>query len=473
GFCTTGIAIVAGAAQVLWSQRELATARQQSQLHLATADNNYWHGRNLVEHWQKSLVHRLADIPGAEAIHAQMLAETIDYYQAFLQKSATDPNLASDIAAARAGLAAALASYGDTAQSLVVYQQAIDDLRRLDQQDSTLPLRMATLHNDLAVVLLRNNRALDAVTQLQSAQACLANASPSTSVASEQLETRAAIHVNLARAYQLVDDGPAEATALDEAESLYRQLLARSESSTQHPNQVLPDKQTTPAFTAQHTRSELATVLDQRALLLASTDLKTALTISQSAVAMHSENLELNPTQSQLPNDRQNLQPPLPWAQRLAASQHNYAVLLWRSGDSDQARRQFQAAIGTKQSLTERFPDRREHTLDLALSYNGLGKLESKLHNWLAAVANFEQASHSYQTLQPNLTTDNQLMLAETLSNLLQAQLQLQKTDLSDNNNNNNTQATQQQLKDLLGQIERSSLSEPETATLHRLEVGL
>ncbi len=118
GIAATCLSITIGAAQVLLKHNQLVATRIESQHNLATAEDNYWQGRHLVQRWNKDIVRKLADIPGAEALQARMLTDTIDYYQAFLTKAQSqveqkdgrataDPALAKDVAAARLGLAAA------------------------------------------------------------------------------------------------------------------------------------------------------------------------------------------------------------------------------------------------------------------------------------------------------------------------------------------------------------------------------
>jgi eukaryotic-like serine/threonine-protein kinase len=391
GLVATMMAVVAGSVQVLLTQRKLESAQAESQIHQANAEKSYWQGRNLIEHWNRNLIRRLADIPGAEVVHSQMLTDTIGYYQSFLEKSATDPELAVDIAAARVGLAAALDQSGDTAKSVQTYCQAINDIEKFDQRDADNLRQLALARNDLAVVLLRSDRAAEAAEQLQLAS----NNLQAIESGSGETEYLAAIEVNLARAFQLLGRRQDEETSLDRAEDMYRTLLAKQ-----------PDKA--------DLTSELATVLDHRALLHAGQHPQAALNTSQAALMLHRRCMA-------------TVDPPSKWRQRLGASLHNHAVLSLQHNAPDVSRQHFLEAIEVKQSLAERFPHRQEQWEDLAISFAGLGRLEYQCNNWMVAQENFNKAYQSLTHLSQNSpAAAQQLAIAEALISLLESHLNAQ-----------------------------------------------
>lgn len=405
GALATCTATTVGAIQVLLAQNKLAATRVESQSNLAMADNNYWQGRNLVQRWNKEVVQKLADIPGAEALHASMLADTIDYYQSFLAKTQStrgaegsapagltaDPALAKDVAAARLGLAAALDAGGRSSEAIANYRLAIEQLEALSSPvvesaaidtNATVHSRLAIAQNDLAVVLLRTEKFDEARQNLRSAQQLLDQGEEHPD------DLLAAIEANLARVYQATGDKQAQAASLEKSEMLYRRAIEKA----------------SPGVATHALRSELAANLDFRSLMLADSDRALAVTLSQQAIELHKACCEFASA-------------PLDWFRRLAASQHNYGVLLLEDGQVAFARTAFQNAIDTKMTVGRRSGLRPGTGADAAATYLALGRLESRESETTAALECFRQARAAIKhDLSTQPTVEKQLLLAESLA---------------------------------------------------------
>ena len=432
GIMATCLSITVGAAQVLLTRSQLAATRMESEHNLATAEINYWQGRNLVQRWNKDVVRKLADIPGAEAIQARMLTDTIEYYEAFLSQAQsqaqrqdsrgpTDPALAKDVAAARLGLAAALDARGQTDRAMQAYAQAIEELKRISSLDTTVNSKLAIAHNDWAVVLLREGQAEQAKQQLNAALECLTTSQP------EQLADTAAMHANLARAAMALGDAKSQAQELEQSETIYRQALPQASTDSQR----------------QALQSELAAVLDLRALSLADRDKPAATALSQQAVALHKSCCETAGA-------------PLDCLRRLAASQHNLAVLLMEQNQLDAARRMFQDAIGTKLMIGRRTGLRPGTGADAAVSYLTLGRLERRQQQSAAASENFRQSIAAIQHDLVSLPSlENKLLLAESLASYWR----LSKDE-----------KTRLELQELLKEIRSSALTESQSSIVTKLE---
>lgn len=351
GLVATLLAVSLGTARVLLAQRDLKSAQVQSQIHRETAEANYWQGRNLVEHWHRDIIRRLADLPGAEDLHAQMLSDTIAYYESFLERAADDSHLAADIVRARLGLAAAVDQSGDSQRAVSLFEKAIASLERLARSDVDCIRPLALARNDLAVVLLRLQRVGPAAELLQQAWQQVKQ----LPLPAQEEEYLAAILVNLARAHQLQSRPRDEQAALDQAEELYRKLIIQSPNN----GDLL---------------SELATVLDHRALLMASHDAQAALRISGDAIAMHRRSHATKSQPEELPSAK--------WRQRLAASLHNHAVLAMQGGDPVCAERSFRESIEIKSALVKLHPQRPERWRELAGSYEGMANFEADRMGW-------------------------------------------------------------------------------------------
>lgn len=393
GMAATCLSITLGAAQVLFTQSQLAATRIESSNNLALADENYWQGRNLVQRWNKEVVQKLADIPGAEALQANMLSDTIEYYQSFLEKAQSqvvdstshqtaDPALAKDIAAARLSLAAAFDANGQTGPAIETYQQGIEELASIRSRDHSVNSRLAIAQNDLAVVLLRDGRPKDARQLLDDAQSLLEQTSP------RQEDVQAAIGANLARAYEALGDTPSQIAALVQSEKIYRQAIEETKTEVERG--------------ALH--SELGAVLDFRALCLAKSDQALATQLSQEAVACHQASCRAEGA-------------PLDWLRRLAASQHNLAVLLLEQGQYAAARSSFAEAIATKLMIGQRSGLKQGTGADAAISYLAWGRMESRLSQSAAAQDCFKQAEAAVRhDLAIQKSPENQILLGESLA---------------------------------------------------------
>ncbi len=430
GLLATCLSTTVGASIILLTRDQLRESQAESKNNLLLAEDNYWQGRNLVQRWNKDVVRKLADIPGAEALHTSMLADTIAYYQAFLEKAqsargktegVTDHELAKDIAAARLGLASALDAIGQTQQSIDVYRQALVDLRALGHADPVVLSRTAIGENDLAVVLLRTGQVTSARQHLEAALQSLASSATVTT------DLRAAIHLNMARVHRALGDSPAEQAALTQAEALYREAL-----------QTLNDARQVSAI-----NSELGAVLDLQALVLAERDPKTAIGLCRRAIELHQSACSADAV-------------PLEWRRRLAASEHNLGVLWLEQGDIDAARRTFEQAIATKLDIGKRSGLRPDSGADAATSYLALGRLESRQRRTARALECFEQAIAAVKhdrASQPTL--ENQLLLAESLG----SHFRLSKDA-----------AFRLECQGLLKGLDRSALSDPQLKIVDRLD---
>lgn len=107
---------------------------------LNKSEDHYRQARSILDTLGASSAKRLADIPAADSVRQDILAQTIDYYEQFIASSVSDPLLRHDVARTRLEIASltALSSDYDTASR--AYRSALESLVHSngDQTDSQL-----------------------------------------------------------------------------------------------------------------------------------------------------------------------------------------------------------------------------------------------------------------------------------------------------------------------------------------------
>ncbi len=369
GGLATIAALLVGSAQVWLARQELQLALTKSEERRLFAEETYWQARSLLNRWNHEVITPLGDIAGADEVRSRMLADTIAYYESFLEKSVLsehlrdDPELVSDMANARAQLAASLMQAGLYAKAQRNFEMAIADWQKVDRREDDQKLAVAT--NDLGLAYLNQGDAKEAIKQLQLSLQVYASLN-----ANQQQDIRADVaplHVNLARAFGQLGDSQRELSSLDTAADLYRQLLKDDPQRTE-------------------LASEFATVLDHLALQHAHTKPAKGVELGEEAVAIHERCTT---------SDRGSPK----YAQRLGASLHNLAVLLFNDGQKEAARRRFHEAVATKLELTSTHASWPSHWRELALSQRGLAELECELGCWQESQTQLEGAKESLEHL--------------------------------------------------------------------------
>ncbi|MEN1678958.1 MAG: protein kinase [Planctomycetota bacterium] len=116
----------------------VAAALKQSQASATLAQTHYRQARAAVDHFGGDLADRLAELPGAETLRRELLADTLAYYKQFLATAERDADLRSDIAATHFKSGAIALRLGDVANARASYQKAVDAWRMEDASPQTL-----------------------------------------------------------------------------------------------------------------------------------------------------------------------------------------------------------------------------------------------------------------------------------------------------------------------------------------------
>ena len=364
GLCLSIVVLMIAMSQV-WIARNVAqTAFRESQLHLQSSQENYWRGRRLLDQWNDQLVPQLSEIRGAESVRSEMLAGTIQYYEAYLDQALNDPNLGVDTETARLRLAGAYVQLGDTTRAIENFQKGIEQLT--NRLSTLIPDHMRALyiaHNDLGLVYLKQGLARDAVQQLQCSIDGHEHLMESYPENSDYQANLAAAHLNLAQALRACDDDANELAHRHLAEKSYRNLLK--------------DRPDLIAY-----RSELATLLDHRAVSMARTDLIEAIRVSEEAIQLHASCVHAATVR------------PREW-QRFGASLHNLAVLQSQNGLTESSLKTFEKAIEIREMLVRAEPTRADYVVELESTRKAARMVESQQPDVSNAKAHVDREERS------------------------------------------------------------------------------
>ncbi len=422
--------------QVWVARRDLDVALRDVTTHLDASNANYWQGRNLLDRWNETVIQELALVPGAEGVHTQLLTETIEYYESFLNSASGDLLLPQDIAVARMQLAAAYEQLGDDIRALEFYRLGFSEWNDAHDRFTPAFVRQSLVaRNDMALVQLKLG---DTAAAIENLRQTIHSYEALDTLASKELDAlagSAAAHVNLAQCYRVTGQLPLEEDSLKTAERIYRDAISL------HPNRL-------------SLKSELGAVLDHQAVLLSQDDLQSACSVAETAVILHTESI-IKEHQS------------LAELRRLGASLHNCAALLSRANSMDASRQRFREAIAIREKLTRWFPTDAGHWRDLAISLNAMAMLECQLESWDQAQLLFEKSIDTLRILIDEVDTrpqvPHQLALADTLTNLLKIQSRV-PNHLSENE----SQIRLDQLTKVLAETSANPLSEQDRLLLDR-----
>ena len=117
---------------------------------------------------------RLAEVPQAEPVRRQMLAEAIEFYRTMQQRQPTDPNLRIDLLVANERTGVLQRRLGQSVEGLETLQKVVDEAERLLVDlpaDRRLLQISITANNSLARALTGNGRGAEAKVALQRALA--------------------------------------------------------------------------------------------------------------------------------------------------------------------------------------------------------------------------------------------------------------------------------------------------------------
>ncbi|REK15730.1 MAG: serine/threonine protein kinase [Planctomycetota bacterium] len=384
-------AIIALSAGILLVNRERTKAEQS----FARAEDYFKQAQGTVDKFGSQFAGRLAEVPGAESVRRELLADTLEYYETFVEQAGDDPALRAELATTQGKIGALNDQLGlrDEAidahrkaiamlEGLVAAQPEVDDYRR----------RLAVCRNNLGLTLSRAGRFEEALDQLQQAIAA------QQQLVSEQAQADG-LHSELAVSFVNLGDLQRQQGADDAAEASLREAIRLQE-------QLAETARRGDGTGNVEWLRNLAATYNQLAAL-AGQDPADAVGWYEKAVAYQRQALEAQPEGLRHKSD-------------LATWLNNLAAARARTGDLEKAAATYSEAIDLQQDLLRIAPLDRAYRRDLAVSYNNLGLAHTRLRDPENAQRCFRNALgfHRQLVAERPLDLDVQSSLGGVYNNL-------------------------------------------------------
>ncbi len=337
--------------------------KTKAQQDFARAERYFRQAQDTVDRFGSQFAERLAQVPGAEPVRRELLAETLAYYQQFVDQAGDDPRLWADLALTHAKIGSLNDQMGLTTEAIAAHDKAVALLETLAGEHAD----QAAYRADLAVCL--NNRALalgragrtdEAVQSLRRAitlQKQLAAEDPRTTRYEAEL---ALSHSNLGTLQR-------ETGAMQDAETSFRRAVQLGERlAARAPHDVSVARNLAAAY---NNLAALDTTPNQTA-----------------AVELYQQAAQYQRAAARGHEGR--------WQYRreLATTLSNLGAAQVHAGQQEEAAKTYQAAIALQKELLRIMPLDRAFRRDLAVSYNNLGLLHTNLRQGPTAEVCFRNA---------------------------------------------------------------------------------
>jgi serine/threonine protein kinase/tetratricopeptide (TPR) repeat protein len=316
--------------------------QMRTQSHLERGNRNYYQARAAVDFLGLQVADRLMSIPGSESLRQDVLAETLSYYQAFIEASNSDPRLMPDVAETRLKIARLVRMAGNSVDAENAFQHATDSLQQAWLQSQEQRVLVTYLH------------ALHEVAMLQCERGELAKAQQTLNRVDSLMPSLADPHIK--SFVQALLENNLAILAHRKGERV--QSLAHAQAAVRmldRPDAALPPGATFDSiqdFTAD-ALNNLGVVLDE------SGDVEHAMRVTQKAI--HLRESEVHSRNSP---DQQR---------RLALAFSNVAVLQWKAGQLDAAIYSYQQSVELLERVIKSLPGLLGPRRELAVTLNNLG----------------------------------------------------------------------------------------------------
>jgi serine/threonine protein kinase/tetratricopeptide (TPR) repeat protein len=375
------LAVIVGqlANSLVLFQQQIETERA-----LATAQENLHQAHAVLDRFGARYAEQLAAIPGAEGVRAQMLEDSLSFYEQFESQTADDPALASDLALAynRMGTLSERLGKNEAALEKHLAARTLWEARIADEPANAEYARnLALCDNNIGLLLAEFGRGSEALEALQRGQQIqrdlLGKEAASAALATELATTCNNLGLVLRQVGRRNE-------AIDE----FRAAIALQESLV---------KKTPEDEAALHV---LAASYNNLGSLLDATASDEAATNYHQAIALERQLVESHPINRLYQGD-------------LARTYNNLGFVLARNQDWQNAELCYLDAVKIQEHLVKQSPLAGSYTRDLAISYNNLGMVQNRDERCAEAEASFRRAIRLQQRLLTAVPTD-----AGTLSNL-------------------------------------------------------
>ena len=364
--CVAMLATVGLAASTLMiagAHSRATTALEESEANRERAEEYYRQAREVVDRFGARLAEQLADVPGAESVRAELLRDTLGYYQAFTEFAATDPTLQADLAYTHFKAGKIHEQIGDAARALAEYEKALTAFERLgggEGENSDFRAELALCHNDMGLLL---------------------------GAAGEIDDARAALGEALVIQEQLAADSPGEARFLnDKALTLGNlgMIEHRAGRSEEAEERFLAAAAIQKQLVDQHPeeleyQNALGVTFNNLTIVCARTEPSRAEEVCRKALAIQEGLSEARPKSVKYLGD-------------LAISYSNLGTIEGHRGHVAEAIQAYHQAVEIRRRLLRIAPSVIRFRSDLAVSCNNLGQLYQKLEEHVKALECFDEA---------------------------------------------------------------------------------
>ncbi len=359
-----------GAVLLAREKTKKEAALVQSRRHLAQSQKNFQHAREVVDRFGIQLVDQLQGTPGTERLRQQLLVETLNYYQGFLNQVGTGADLQEQLAMTHLKAGVVTAKLGANKKAIDEYRAAQQILAGVikDKPDAPeLRSQLALSRNNLALLLAgqgHTDAALAEYEQAISAQQHLVATNPDNVTFAGHL---AESHVNRGTLLGQVGETDAAIQSLTHAVTI---LHETSTAAPDNPRQA----------------RNLAIAYNNLSFVQRTLDANLA---EQSALRA----VEILRQFSDAPNVSDACQADL------ALCYCNLATIQGADDRTAEAIESYGQAIALRESLVRRSPDVVRHRSELGASLNNLALLEIRRGDVPAAAASFRYANRLFAAL--------------------------------------------------------------------------
>jgi serine/threonine protein kinase/Flp pilus assembly protein TadD len=320
-------------------------ARTSAQRNFERAERHFREARGAVDQLGSRTAERLSGVPGAERVRQQLLQDTLDYYQRFVDEAQHDPALRADLALTYSKIGTLYDEMRARDAAIEAHRQALKLAQQLDTvgiDTGEAQRRVAVCHNNLGLALHRAGRADDAEREFDRAiemQQSLCAAQPG----------EGQFRVDLALSHNNLGLLQSETGRTDAASASFRAAIRLQEEAAGATGNVDPD-----------VWRDLAASLNNLAALVRDEQPQQTLELQRQAADHLARAASARPGETRYKSD---------WALAL----NNLGAALARAGAASEAIASYRKAIELQKQLVRLAPLERGFRRDLAVTFNNLG----------------------------------------------------------------------------------------------------
>ena len=342
----------------------------QSETNHARAEKHFRQARDIVDRFGVRLAEQLAQVPGTESVRAELLQDTLRYYQAFTEYAASDPDLQADLALTHFKTGKIHEQIGNREQALAEYRMALAGFQQFGEgtvAGRDCRAEMALCHNDMGLLY---------------------------GTAGKVNEARTALNTALNLQQELLDQAPRDVKALNDKALTLGNLgliehragntagaeehflaAARIQEQLAHDDPRQLDYQ-----------SALAVTFNNLSFVYAGVDVARAEEACRKALAIQERLTAAQPASVEYLSD-------------LGLSYNNLGMLQNDRGHGAEAIQAYHQAVEIRRRLLRKAPLLVRFRSDLAVSCNNLGQVYSDLGNQQEALEPLGEAIELFQQL--------------------------------------------------------------------------